>query len=147
MRRQRFGFSGKFSAFVIPVALVIPSARIASITGKRSAVLDAAFACRDAAAFCRPNSAFFKASMSQSDPFDLSCMGVTAEAERRRAGTGAREEVMFARDSPLEEGVLSEVRRGLRVRLLARNPASTSMVCEPIPYASEQGIYFGLAGN
>jgi hypothetical protein len=35
MRRQRFGFSGKFSAFVIPVALVIPSARIASITGKR----------------------------------------------------------------------------------------------------------------
>jgi hypothetical protein len=103
MRRQRSGFSGKFSAFVIPVALVIPSARIASITGKRSAVLDAAFACRDAAAFCRPNSAFFKASMSQSDPFDLSCMGVTAEAERRRAGTGAREEVRFAGDSPLEE--------------------------------------------
>ena len=70
----------------------------------------------------------------------------------------------FAADSPLEEGVLSElvsepkfpaswentgnfVRRGLRVRLLARNPASNSMVCEPIPYASEQGIYFGLAGN
>ena len=67
-------------------------------------------------------------------------------------------------DSPVEEGVLSElvsepkfpaswentgnfVRRGLRVRLLARNPASNSMVCEPIPYASEQGIYFGLAGN
>jgi hypothetical protein len=49
-----------------------------------------------------PNSAFFKASMSQSDPFDLSCMGVTAEAERRRAGTGAREEVRFAGDSPLE---------------------------------------------
>ena len=97
-----------FSAFAIPVALVIPSARIASITGKRSAVLDAAFACRDAAAFCRPNSAFFKASMSQSDPFDLSCMGVTAEAERRRAGTGAREEVRFAGDSPLEERVSSE---------------------------------------
>src|SRR6202030_4144024 len=67
-------------------------------------------------------------------------------------------------DSPLEEAVSSEpvseakfpagwentgnfVRRGLRVRLLARNPASNSMVCEPIPYASEQGIYFGLAGN
>jgi hypothetical protein len=50
-----------------------------------------------------PNSAFFKASMSQSE-FDLSCMGVTAEAERRRAGTGAREEVRFAGDSPLEEG-------------------------------------------
>jgi hypothetical protein len=29
-------------------------------------------------------------------------MGVTAEAERRRAGTGAREEVRFACDSPLE---------------------------------------------
>jgi hypothetical protein len=29
-------------------------------------------------------------------------MGVTAEAERRRAGTGAREEVRFAGDSPLE---------------------------------------------
>jgi hypothetical protein len=73
-------------------------------------------------------------------------------------------EVKFAVDSLLEEGVLSElvsepkfpaswentgnfVRRGLRVRLLARNPASNSMVCEPIPYASEQGIYFGLAGN
>ena len=40
--------------------------------------------------------------MSQSDPFDLSCVGVTAEAERRRAGTGAREEVRFAGDSPLE---------------------------------------------
>ena len=71
----------------------------------------------------------------------------------------------FAQDSPLEETVWSEpvsespnsllagentgnfVRRGLRVRLLARNPASNSMVCEPIPYASEQGIYFGLAGN
>src|SRR5712671_6018484 len=70
----------------------------------------------------------------------------------------------FAADSLLEEAVLSElvsepkfpasweytgyfVRRGLRVRLLARNPASNSMVCEPIPYASEQGIYFGLAGN
>ena len=74
------------------------------------------------------------------------------------------EEVRFAQDSPLEEAVLSElvsepkfpaswentgnfVRRGLRVRLLARNPALNSMVCEPIPYASEQGIYFGLAGN
>jgi hypothetical protein len=72
--------------------------------------------------------------------------------------------VRFASDSPLEEAVSSEpvseakfpaswentgnfVRRGLRVRLLARNPASNSMVCEPIPYASEQGIYFGLAGN
>jgi hypothetical protein len=74
------------------------------------------------------------------------------------------EEIRFAGDSPLEEAVSSEpvseakfpaswentgnfVRRGLRVRLLARNPASNSMVCEPIPYASEQGIYFGLAGN
>jgi hypothetical protein len=74
------------------------------------------------------------------------------------------ERFWFAHDSALEEAVSSEpvseakfpaswentgnfVRRGLRVRLLARNPASNSMVCEPIPYASEQGIYFGLAGN
>jgi len=39
------------------------------------------------------------------------------------------------------------VRLGLRVRLLARNPASNSMAYDAIPYASEQGIYFGLAGN
>jgi len=39
------------------------------------------------------------------------------------------------------------VRLGLRVRLLARNYAGNSMVCDAIPYASEQGIYFGLAGN
>jgi hypothetical protein len=32
------------------------------------------------------------------------------------------------------------VRLGLRVRLLARNPANNSMVCDAIPYASEQGI-------
>ena len=70
----------------------------------------------------------------------------------------------FAPDSPLEEAVLSElvsedkfpaswentgnfVCLGLRVRLLARNPAPNSMIHDPIPYASEQGIYFGLAGN
>ena len=29
----------------------------------------------------------------------------------------------------------------------ARNPASNSMAYDAIPYASEQGIYFGLAGN
>ena len=39
------------------------------------------------------------------------------------------------------------VRLGLRVRLLARNWAGNSMVCDAIPYALEQGIYFGLAGN
>ena len=39
------------------------------------------------------------------------------------------------------------VRLGLRVRLLARNPGPNSMAYDPIPYASEQGIYFGLAGN
>jgi hypothetical protein len=33
------------------------------------------------------------------------------------------------------------------MRLLARNPASNSMAYDAIPYASEQGIYFGLAGN
>ena len=68
--------------------------------------------------------------------------------------------VRFARDSPLEEAVLSElvseakfpaswentgnsVRLDLRVRLLARNPVTNSMIHDPIPYASEQGIYFG----
>jgi hypothetical protein len=67
-------------------------------------------------------------------------------------------------DSLLEEAVTSEpvsgakfpaswentgnfVRLGLRVRLLARNPGTNSMAYDPIPYASEQGIYFGLAGN
>jgi hypothetical protein len=30
---------------------------------------------------------------------------------------------------------------------LARNPGPNSMAYDPIPYASEQGIYFGLAGN
>jgi hypothetical protein len=39
------------------------------------------------------------------------------------------------------------VRLGLRVRLLAHNPASNSTAYDAIPYASEQGIYFGLAGN
>src|SRR5580693_3655083 len=39
------------------------------------------------------------------------------------------------------------VRLGLRVRLLARNLGPNSMAYGPIPYASEQGIYFGLAGN
>ena len=70
----------------------------------------------------------------------------------------------FAEDSPLEEAVMSElvseakfpaswentgnfVRLGLRVRLLARNLASNSMAYDAIPYASEQGIYLGLAGN
>src|SRR5712671_2081421 len=73
-------------------------------------------------------------------------------------------EVRFAEDTPLEEAVLSElvseakfpaswentgnsVRLDLRVRLLARNPVTNSMIYGPIPYASEQGIYFGLAGN
>jgi Aldehyde oxidase and xanthine dehydrogenase, a/b hammerhead domain len=70
----------------------------------------------------------------------------------------------FAADSLLEEAVLSElvseakfpaswentgnfIRLDLRVRLLARNPRPNSMAYNPIPYASEQGIYFGLAGN
>jgi hypothetical protein len=67
-------------------------------------------------------------------------------------------------DSLLEEAVTSElvseakfpaswentgnfVRLGLGVQLLGRNPANNSMACDPIPYASEQGIYIGLAGN
>jgi hypothetical protein len=70
----------------------------------------------------------------------------------------------FAMDSPLEEAVTSEpvseakfpaswentgnfVRRGLRARLSAQNQEPNSTVYDPIPYASEQGIYFALAGN
>jgi hypothetical protein len=72
--------------------------------------------------------------------------------------------VRFARDSLLEEAVMSEpvseaefpaswentgnsVRLGLRVRLLVRNCVVYSMAYDAIPYASEQGIYFGLTGN
>ena len=51
------GMPRSLSAFAIPVALITPSARIASITGRRSAVREAAFACRVSAALCRPNSA------------------------------------------------------------------------------------------
>jgi hypothetical protein len=67
-------------------------------------------------------------------------------------------------DSPLEEAVLSElvseakfpasweytgyfVRRGPPIVLLGRNPEPNSTIYELIPYASEQGIYLGLAGN
>ena len=39
------------------------------------------------------------------------------------------------------------VRRGLRVRLLARNPGPNSTVYDEIPYGSEQRIKFGLTGN
>ena len=70
----------------------------------------------------------------------------------------------FAPDSALEEAVLSElvsepkfpasweytgyfVRTGPPNGLLARNPEPNSTIYEPIPYASEQGIYLGLAGN
>jgi hypothetical protein len=75
-----------------------------------------------------------------------------------------RRQVRFASDSPLEEAVSSEpvseaefpaswentgnsVRLGLRVRLLVRNCLVDSMAYGAIPYASEQGIYFGLTGN
>src|ERR1700719_4242167 len=67
-------------------------------------------------------------------------------------------------DSLLEEAVSSEpvseakfpaswentgnfVRRGLRVRLLAWNLGPNTTAYDPILYATEQGIYFGLAGN
>jgi hypothetical protein len=66
--------------------------------------------------------------------------------------------------SPLEEAVSSELvseakfpaswentgnflRVGLWVQLLARNLTSNSTAWHAIPYASEQGIYFRLAGN
>ena len=38
-------------------------------------------------------------------------------------------------------------RRSLRIRLVARNPEPNSVIYDPIPYASEQGSYFSLAGN
>jgi hypothetical protein len=38
-------------------------------------------------------------------------------------------------------------RLGLRERLLASNAATDSTVYRIIPYALEQGIYSGLAGN
>ena len=61
----------------------------------------------------------------------------------------------FVPDSPLEkpnslaswENTGNIVRRGLRVRLLAWNPGTNTKAYDPIPYAAEQGIYFGLAGN
>ena len=78
--------------------------------------------------------------------------------------TKARGRSRFAADSPLEEAVLSElvseakfpasweytgyfVRRGPPSGLLAWNPEPNSTIYEPIPYASEQGIYLRLAGN
>jgi hypothetical protein len=45
------------------------------------------------------------------------------------------------------ENTGNSARLDLRVRLLARNLGTNSMIYDPIPYASEQGIYFGLAGN
>src|SRR5580700_10247111 len=45
------------------------------------------------------------------------------------------------------ENTGNSVRLGLRVRLLVRNYVVYSMVYDAIPYASEQGIYFGLTGN
>src|SRR2546421_12147397 len=38
-------------------------------------------------------------------------------------------------------------RRSLRIRLVARNPEPNPVTYDPIPYASEQGSYFGLARN
>ena len=69
-----------------------------------------------------------------------------------------------SQNSPLEETVLSELvsapkfpgnrqkyrdfqHRSLRIQLVARNPEPNSVVYDPIPYASEQGSYFGLVGN
>ena len=77
---------------------------------------------------------------------------------------GEIEESDFAGDSPLEKTVLSELvsepkfpgnrqkyrdfhRRSLRIRLVAPNPEPNSVIYNLIPYASEQGSYFGLVGN
>ena len=74
------------------------------------------------------------------------------------------EEVRFAEDSPLEEAVSSElvseaefpasreftgnfIDSGLRGASMAAKKGIKSERYEPIPYASEQGIFCGLAGN
>ena len=92
------------------------------------------------------------------------CLQADSDTRKSMLAGPRSEEVGFAHDSALEEAVSSElvseakfpaswentgnfVRLGLRVRLLDRNPASNSMAYDAIPYASEQGIYFGLAGN
>ena len=79
-------------------------------------------------------------------------------------GVVAKRSGKFVDDSPPEETVLSELvsepkfpgnrqkyrdfhRRSLRIRLVARNPEPNSVIYDPIPYASEQGSYFSLAGN
>jgi hypothetical protein len=86
-----------------------------------------------------------------------------ADADRRPRTRQRARDRKFA-DSPLEEAVSSEpvsetkfpaswentgnfVRRGLRLPLLAWNLGPNTMAYDPIPYATEQGIYFGLAGN
>jgi hypothetical protein len=68
---------------------------------------------------------------------------------RLSAGEASHERTRFseAKFPASWENTGNFVRLGLRVRLLARNPASNSMAYDAIPYASEQEIYFGLAGN
>jgi hypothetical protein len=75
-------------------------------------------------------------------------------------GSGMRE-VRFAVDSPVEEAnsslnpnsLVTGKNTGIFIvgaseyRLVARNPEPNSVIYDPIPYASEQGSYFGLSGN
>jgi hypothetical protein len=73
-------------------------------------------------------------------------------------------EVRFAQDSPLEEAVSSElvseadfpasreftenfIDWGLSRSVNASKTRADSKAYQPIPYASEQGIFCGLAGN
>ena len=79
--------------------------------------------------------------------------------------TSLTADAQFAPDSSLEEGVTSELVSetqkfpasreitrnvallALRTAIAGQNSLFVSMACETIPYASEQGIYFVVAGN
>jgi hypothetical protein len=63
---------------------------------------------------------------------------LAAVAELSKCGGFTPSSGQFALDSPLEEAVTSEP-----VSEIGPN----TMAYDPIPYATEQGSYFGLAGN
>ena len=85
--------------------------------------------------------------------------------ESRNRKAGSNREVRFAADSPLEEAVSSEpvseagnslLGREFTGNFIASGPRAASTAAKkdaipdaygPIPYASEQGIFCGLAGN
>jgi hypothetical protein len=64
----------------------------------------------------------------------------------RRRGNAVDPPLLLGRGGA-PENTGNFVRLGFRVRLLAQNSGPNSTVYDAIPYASEQGIYFALAGN